>query len=258
MFLAAALTPIAMVHGQNTSLGVSIIRVVPASQANSGQASSGTYTGSVGAAFNLKGTIYTSNGAYNIIIGNTVVASGSAQGFYVDSNFTVPQLPGGGYNLMLEDVGAGDLNSTGSTPETFTITIGYSITPVNSYIQEGSSVALNVGVTGGAPGTSYVANVSVVLPSPLNTNYLAMVTMGKSNQLGTANAQVTFPSSSFQPSSSVNNATEYAGSFTVYFNQSAALAQSQFSVGFLDSTTYHRSQTVTVKAIGYNLVRLQH
>ena len=251
MCLAVALTPIFVVLGQNTSLGVSIIQVVPASQANSGQASSGTYTGSVGAAFNLKGTIFTSNGPYKIIVGNTVVASGTADGLYVNSNFTVPQLPGGGYNLVLEDVAEGNLNSTGSTPETFTITVAYIISPVSSYIQEGSSVALNVGVTGGAAGASYVANVSVELPNPLKTNYTAIVALGKANQLGTANAQVTFPSSSFQPSSSINNATDYAGSYTVYFNQSESLAQTQFSVGFLDSATYHRNQLVTVKAIGY-------
>jgi hypothetical protein len=49
----------------------------------------------------------------------------------------------------------------------------------------------------------------------------------------------------------VSNATYYAGSYTVYFNESESLAQSQFSVGFLDSTTYHRGQTVTVNAVGY-------
>jgi hypothetical protein len=251
MFLVVALTPISEVLGQSTSLGVSIIQVVPASQANSGQATSGTYTGSVGAAFNLKGTIYTPNGLYKIIVGNTVVASGTADGLYVDSNFTVPQLQGGGYNLILEDVAEANLNSTGTTPETFTITTAYIITPVSSYIQEGSSAVLNVGVTGGTKGTSYIANVSVVLPSPLKTNYSAIAPLGTANQLGVASAQVTFPSSSFQPSSSLSNTTDYAGSYTVYFNQSASLAQSQFSVGFLDSTTYHRNQLVTVKAIGY-------
>jgi len=251
MFLAVALTPISIVVGQGTGLGVSIIQVVPASQANSGQATSGTYTGSVGAAFNLKGTIYKSYGPYKIIVGNTVVASGTADGLYVDSNFTVPQLPGGSYNLILEDVAEGNLNSTGTTPETFTITIAYIIAPVTSYVQEGTSVALNVGVTGGNKGTSYVANVSVVLPSPLKANYSAIVPLGTANQLGAASAQVTFPNSSFQPSSSVSNATDYAGSYTVYFNQSASLSQSAFSVGFLDSTTYHRGQAVTVKAIDY-------
>ena len=251
MFLVVGLTPLSIVLGQGAGLGVSIIQVVPASQANSGQATSGTYTGSVGAAFNLKGTIYTSYGLYKIIVGNTVVASGNADGLYVDSNFTVPQLPGGGYNLALEDVAEGNLNSTGSTPETFTITTAYIISPVSSYIQEGGNVVLNVGVTGGAAGTSYIANVSVVLPSPLKTNYSAIVPLGKASQLGSASAQVTFPSSSFQPSSSVSNATDYAGSYTAYFNQSESLAQSQFSVGFLDSTTYHRNQLVTVKAIGY-------
>ena len=72
--------------------------------------------------------------------------------------------------------------------------------------------------------------------------------MGTSNQEGSATAQVTYPDSSFQPS---GNTTDYVGTYTVYFNQSDSLAQNPFSVGFLDSTTYHRGQTVTIGATGY-------
>ena len=72
--------------------------------------------------------------------------------------------------------------------------------------------------------------------------------MGTSNQYGTATAQVTYPNSSFQPN---GNTTDYVGTYNIYFNQSASLAQSQFSVGFLDSTTYHRGNTVTIGAVGY-------
>jgi len=251
MFLAVALTPAAMVLVQGSnSLGVSIFQVLPAGTTTVAAGES-QYNGTVGKLMNLEGTIYTSYGPYKVIVGNTVVASGTSDGYLVDTNFTVPQLPGGGYNLILEDVSQGNLNSTGSTPETFTILTSYSVSPVSSYIQEGGTEVLNFGVTGGAAGTSYAAGVSVILPSPLNTNYSTTVKLGTPNQLGNANAQVTFPSSSFQPSSTVNNATDYAGSYTVYFNESEGLAQGQFSVGFLDSTTYHRGQTVTVKAIGY-------
>jgi hypothetical protein len=250
MSLAGALTPIAMVLGQNTTLGVGIIRVVPASQANSGVATTGTYTGSVGALFNIVGTIYVSNGPFRVIMNNQVLSSGVAQGYYVNSNFTVPQFPSGGYALLIQDV-TENVNSTGQTPETFTITTSYLINPVSSYIQEGSSVALNVSITGAAAGTSYLADVSVELPSPLDANYSTIATLGTPNKLGTVNAQVTFPSSDFQPSSSAPNATDYAGVYHAYFNQSAALAQTQFSVGFLDSQTYHRGGTVTLNAIGY-------
>ena len=72
--------------------------------------------------------------------------------------------------------------------------------------------------------------------------------MGTSNSGGTATAQVTYPNSSFQPN---GNTTDYVGTYTAYFNQSTSLADTQFSVGFLDSTTYHRGQTVTIGATGY-------
>jgi hypothetical protein len=49
----------------------------------------------------------------------------------------------------------------------------------------------------------------------------------------------------------VANPTEYAGSYIVYFNESGDLGSSKFSVGFLDSTTYHRGQKAVVDAIGY-------
>jgi hypothetical protein len=235
-------------------MGVSILQVIPASEVNVYAPGFTQYNGTVGTLMNLQGTIYTSYGTYNIIVGNDIVASGTSQGFYVNSNFTVPQLPSGGYSLILEDIKQDNLNSTGKTPETFTILTGYNISPLSSYIQENSSETLNVAVTGAAAGKSFTANVTIVLPSPLNTNYSAIVPLGTTSKLGTASSQVTFPSSSFQPNQSTvsaTNSTDYAGLYTVYFNQSASLAESQFSVGFLDSTTYHRGQTVTIKAIGY-------
>ena len=98
------------------------------------------------------------------------------------------------------------------------------------------------------PSSPYIANVSVVLPSPLNTVYLDMVSMGTSNSAGFVNAQVTYPGSNFQPSGSPPIMQAHT-MFTL--TKLSSLAQSQFSVGFLDSTTYHRGQTVTVRATGY-------
>jgi hypothetical protein len=247
MSLAVALTPIAIVFGQN-SLGVEILQVAPASSSNiyNGQSQ---YNGTVGQAFNLQGTIYNANSSYQIILGTTVVASGNTypEGYYVNTNFTVPEVPSGSYDLILRDVAA-NVNSTGTTPESFEVFTNYSINAVPSQTQEGSSVVLTVTVTGGDSNTAYAANVSVALPSPLNTEYSKIVSMGTTNQDGIATTQVTYPDSSFQPSGSL---TDYVGTYNVYFNQSAGLAQNKFSIGFLDSTTYHRGQTVTIGATGY-------
>jgi len=254
MSIAVALIPFSNVHGQN-SLGVSIITVVPASEANSLTQLQSVFNGSAGELYNLKGTIYTSNGTFNVLMGNTIVGSGTSNGYYVDTNFTVPQLPGGDYTFAIEDVRQQDLNSTGSTPEQFLILSGYTINPSTTYNQEGSTVGLTAEVTGGEPGLSYSANVTVVLPSPLNGNFSQQVTM-VANNVGTASEQINFPSGNFQSGDSLQlgglSPTDFAGNYTLYFNMTGDLAQNQFTVGFLDSATYHRSQTATVVAQGYS------
>ncbi len=245
MFLAIALTPVAMVSGQTSELGVQILQVAPAGQLiTNGQS---TLNGTVGQAFTVQGTIYTSNGSYQLTFGTTVVASGTSQGFYVNVNFIVPALPSGSYDLTLRDLTI-NVNSTGASPVQFLILTGYLINAVPTQVQEGSSVLLNVSVTGASPATNYYANVTVAYPSSLNTEFNKLVTLGSANQNGVANAQFNFPDSSFQPGDS---STNFTGSYSVYFNESDSLANTQFSVGFLDSTTYHRGQTATINAVGY-------
>lgn len=231
MAFAAVITPLE-VYAQNTNLGVSIVLVTPSEE-----------TGPAGTSVNLQGTIYVSNGSYQVVLGKNIVDSGTADGYYVNSNFTVPESYAGTYPLTLRDVGI-NVNST----QQFTVTTGYSITAVPSATQESNSVALDVSITGCQLGTSYAANIAVVLPSPLNTTYTKTIALGFPSEKGTASAQVTFPDSSFQPSGSL---TGYTGTYNVYFNQSQSLAQTSFTVNFIDSTTYHRGQSVVVRATGY-------
>ncbi len=244
MFLTVAFTPLAAVLGQSSnSLGVEILQVAPISSSSivTGQSQ---YNGTAGQAFNLEGTIYNSNSSYQVLIGSDVVASGTSSGYLVDANFSVPYLSAGSYDMTLIDVALG-VNSTGTTPESFEVLTGYYISAVPSQAQEGSNMAITVTVTGGAASTDYGADVTVVDPS--NTTYSQTVSMGTINQEGVATAQVTYPGASFQP----NGTTDYAGTYNIYFNQSTGLAQNQFTVGFLDSTTYHRGDTVTIGATGY-------
>ena len=171
MAFAAVITPLE-VYAQNTNLGVSIVLVTPSEE-----------TGPAGTSVNLQGTIYVSNGSYQVVLGKNVVDSGTAEGYYVNSNFTVPESYTGTYPLTLRDVGI-NVNST----QQFTVTTGYSITAVPSATQESNSVALDVSITGCQLGTSYAANIAVVLPSPLNTTYTKTIALGFSNEKGTASA----------------------------------------------------------------------
>ncbi|MGE5574899.1 MAG: carboxypeptidase regulatory-like domain-containing protein, partial [Ignavibacteria bacterium] len=220
------------VYAQNTNLGVTILQLTPK-----------TGSGTVGSQVNLQGTIYQSNGTYQVIFGKIVVDSGTAQGYYVNSNFTVPELPSGTYSLILRDASV-NVN----TSQSFSVSTAYLITPISTSVQEGASVSLTVSVIGGQTGTSYSAAVAVVLPAPLGSTYAKTVSLGTPNDKGTASAAMTFPDSSFSP---VGSLTDYAGTYTAYFNQSQSLAQSTFAVNFIDKTTYHRGDTITIRATGY-------
>jgi hypothetical protein len=231
--LGAVLLPL-QVLAQSSTMSVYIYEVKPDDA-----------SGVVGSSGSIQGSIYTKDGSYQLLFGKTVVASGTAEGYYVNTNFTVPEVPSGTYALTLRDV-AINVNST----KQFTVKTNYVINAVPSAVQEGDSLQLNVSVLGGQPSTLYNAVITVKLPNPLGTNYTQTVSLGAANIKGTANAQVTYPSNSFSPDGSL---TDYAGTYTIYFNQSdpSTLAESTFTVNFIDLTSYHRGQTVNIRARGY-------
>ncbi|NLF87339.1 carboxypeptidase regulatory-like domain-containing protein [Candidatus Bathyarchaeota archaeon] len=212
--------------GQN-SMGINILQLTPSDA-----------VGSKGENVNLIGTIYTSNGSYQVFIGKTMVAQGNAQGYYVEANFTVPELPAASYALILRDV---KINVNAS--DTFTVQTGYDVTPSSSSIQEGGSVTLTAAVYGGSLGTSYGATVTVTSPS--GTTYTATTNLGTPDVKGTASKTLTFPSSDFSSSGD----TAASGSYKLSFNTS--LATNSFNVNILDEITYHRGQSMTIRAIGY-------
>jgi hypothetical protein len=224
--------PLSIVLGQQS---VSIILVSPQEE------------GIVGQEVNVQGTIDTSNGQYQIWFGNQLVVSNSSEGYYVNTNFTIPELPGGDYAITLRDFSK-NINDT----YPFTVSIAYYIEAVEpsspAQLQEGSDVVLNVRATGIQSGSSYSANVTVVLPAPLSTRYSRAVELTVSSQNAVATGQVTYPSTVFEPEGSLTN---YTGSYKVYFNETLLLAEDQFFVGFTDSSEYHRGESVAIRAIGY-------
>ncbi len=203
-----------------------------------------TSTGKVGQNVTLQGTINTVNGTYNILFGTSTLFTNTSVNNAVNAFFTVPEVPAGNYNVTLNDSTSGN-NAT----VTFTVTIGYSIKALipssPAQLQEGNSVTLNVNVTGGQVGTSYFANVTVLLPSSSSTGFSQTIALSSTSSGGTAQAQITFPDA-FTGSS-----TNYTGTYTAYFNQSQFLAYDQFIVGLTNSSTYHRNQNVPIQATGY-------
>jgi hypothetical protein len=224
--------PLSVVRGQS---GVNIYLLSPQDAGNVGQTVS------------LQGTIDTQNGAYEIWFGNNLVVSKKAEGYNVNANFTIPQIAGGEYTITLRDVSE---NVNATSP--FNVLIAYYLEALApsppAQLQEGGSIVLNVTLTGANPDMAYYANVTVELPSPVNANYSRAVTLDVSSQTAIATAQVTYPASTFQPAGSL---TAYTGSYKAYLNRTQGLAEDQFFVGFTDLSEYHRDQTVSIHAIGY-------
>jgi hypothetical protein len=232
--------PLSIISGQE-SVNVYIYQVTQ----------QGSYTaitdGTVGLPVNLVATIATQNGPYQVYFGDTLVDNSTSSGYYVSSNFTIPELLGGDYNITLKDV-----TEYVYTDTSFTVNSEYSVKAIvpqsPALLQEGNNVVLNVTVTGGQPNTAYAANVTVMMPSPLATNYTTTMISFTSSSLGTAQAQVTFPGSSFQPSGST---TIYTGLYTAFFNMTEGLGQNQFLIGLTDTSQYHKQDTVKIRAIDY-------
>jgi hypothetical protein len=231
MTAAFLVMPLSQVLGQSS---VSILLASPQEE------------GTVGQQVNIQGTIETTNGEFHIYFGNNLVVSNTSDGYYVNTNFTIPELSGGSYAITLNDVSR-NVNDSIS----FTVLTAYYIEAVEpsppALLQEGSGVTLNVRLTGIQSGTGYSANVTVELPAPLSTRYSRTIELSTTSQ-GVATGQLIYPTANFQPEGALTN---YTGSYTVYLNMTESLAESQFFVGFTDLSQYHRDQTVTIRALGY-------
>ncbi len=207
-----------------------------------------TQHGKVGEEVLIIGTINTTDGLYEVWFGDKLMANKTASGNDIEANFTIPELPGGNYTIMLADVSK-NINSTA----TFYIDTAYYIEPIApappEQLKEGSPVVLNITITGGQPNTTYYANVTVKLPDPLETAYSSIVPLTNTTNTGNGYGNVTYPHATlFQPSDSHTN---FTGLYNVYFNKTQNLAKNQFFVGFTNASEYHREELVETRAIGY-------
>jgi hypothetical protein len=104
-------------------------------------------TGVVGQTVSLLGSIDTRNGKYEVYLGRTLVVIGTAQDNAVSAVFKIPETPEGFYTLILRDT---VLNQNAT--KDFMVSTAYYVEPIvpstPSQLQEGSTVALNITITG--------------------------------------------------------------------------------------------------------------
>ena len=226
--------------------------------------------GPVGTEVTVTGTIETYNGIFKVYIdldGDGVledaekVAEGSADGYNVETTFTVPDYYKGGYKVYLVDV------STGSKSyAVFTIETAAAIEVDQEYKVEGEDFTLTCTVTGGdsawtdndGDGTIDVDMQIRVLDSSgtelfsVALNDVEMTaTAGKFQGQGTTDGH----------ESDLSDLTSYPGVFKAVLDvdldddgtiedDEKGLAEVTFKVGLLDveSKEYQRTETVTMQA----------
>jgi hypothetical protein len=239
ILLAVAFTSSIILQYARAANGVEITLIIPT-----------THIGKVGDTVLLVGTLNTTDGEYRIWFGthNVTPTEPMATENQVNATFQIPQVPNENYTITLQDV---DKNINATT--WFYVETAYhveGITPSTpQQLQENSTIEISMNVTGGKADSVYYANVSVVILSPLNTTYSAMVELTNTTNTGFGYAKITYPNQTlFQPSGSNTN---YTGLYRIYFNETQSLAEDSFFVGVTDKSEYHREEFVEIKAAGY-------
>ncbi|MFZ0965997.1 MAG: carboxypeptidase-like regulatory domain-containing protein [Candidatus Bathyarchaeia archaeon] len=207
-----------------------------------------THNGKVGDAVQIIGTINKTDGEYRIWFGsyNVTPTEPRATGNLVNATFQIPHVPNENYTITLQDIDK-NINATAL----FYVETAYyikAVTPSSpQQLQENDTVNILVNVTGGKPNIVYYANVSVMIPSPLRTNYSAIVELTNTTDTGDGFANIVYPNQTLFSGSNTN----YTGLYRIYFNKTQNLAENSFFVGITDKSEYHREEVVQIKAVGY-------
>jgi len=193
-------------------------------------------SGNVGTPVVVTGNVTIEVGTYEVRFDEQLVANGTAAMNIVNASFTVPQAVAGTHVIRLTDVTTGD-NVTG----TFDVATSYSvdIQPTAKPLQEGDSAPISVNITGGEANTTYIANVTVQVPS--NESYLKILDVVTST-FGNGTVTADYPTDF-----STGANTRFVGDYVVLLN--TTISNNTFSVGLINATEYHRTQTVNIKAV---------
>jgi len=194
-------------------------------------------SGPVGTIALVSANVTTTNGTYSIYFDDRYLTNGTAlvNTNSADSNITIPDAASGAHIIKIVDKGTGD-NAT----STFTVTTTYSIdVPTNKTFQEGDSVPVRVNVTG-APASANQTG-AITITAPTNAQYTQNITLPIST-FGNGTKTLTYPND-FTAAAN----TSYYGTYKASFN--STVANTTFSIQLVNSTQYHRSQTVNIKAL---------
>ena len=197
-------------------------------------------SGNVGETVQLIANITTVGGAYIIHFDEENVTSGNAIGSDVKTSFPVPPASAGSHNVMIIDVDAGE-NDTAIFTVSTSHSLKIDVPKPPEQLQEGDNVTISVNLDGGESGKIYAANITV--QNPTNTSYTKTLNI-TTPENGSNRVNITYPKDF-----PIEANTNYTGEYKVFYNDTLGLGP--FFVGLTNSSEYHRSESVDIKAAGY-------
>ncbi len=226
LFLILVSTAVAFLTLPRVSAATQILTITPT-------------TGAVGSVIYLTANITTVDGPFEAQFDKVVQLTGNATGNKVGINMTVPPATAGPHNVTILDA-----TTLENDTRIFTVISTYNVTippiALPEQRQEGASVPVTLNITGGDQTKTYGANVTIRDPS--NSNRTGTFNM-TTDATGTASLTVDY-ASNFP-----NANTSYVGTYTVFSNTSIADVNATFTIGLTNSTLYHRSDGVDIKAL---------
>jgi len=193
-------------------------------------------SGNVGAQILLTANLTTANGTYQITFDGAILKVGNATGNDVNDSFVVPETKFYKHNVAIVDVKTGE-NATIAFYVSTAYSMNITVPTPPAQLQEGDSVPIFVNTTGANSSSKYDATVSV--QTPANVSYTGHVSISTS-ALGSGNTTLIYPEDF------LNANTSYVGDYSVSLNLTSAVET--FSVGLTNSTVYHRTQAVNIRA----------
>lgn len=200
-------------------------------------------SGYVGDSVQVLGNITVTNGSYTILFDGNMMKAGVAIEGIVNDSFSIPFAAGGLHNVTVKD-------ESGEASAGFTVLPRYFMftdaPELPAQLRENGTLKLFLNMTGGAADATYAANVTLKTPEK---TYWVKVPLSNTSDVGHYNATVTYPTTEWTPSGANTN---YTGTYSYsWINGTNILGTGSFPVGVTNSTTYHRVDSIDIKAVDY-------
>jgi len=226
---------------------IAIMSNLPRTKADTSAVTVSPFEGYVDTTVQVTANTTIENSTYTILFDTTQVASGTAVGTLVNATFQIPNAVSGMHNVTVRD----QTGQTGQATGNFTVLTKYSLktnVPVApNQLQENSTVGISLNITGGEASFPYTANVTV--NTPANTTFWMNFSLTATPTPGYYNATTNYPNITWTPTTANTN---YTGTYTVtWLNGTEVKTTDTFFIGITNQTTYHRQDSIGVKAVDY-------